>query len=526
MSLNSASQSLDPLREPAAPGAAEAINLRYWFFGFLAWLILLTTVGLVAFQRMEQGTAGCLGLWLLAVNLFYLSLCCLFVPLPTVWVILLLASHEVALVESVPLRVLVVSVACAAATTVANLNEYHLVTFALRYRRFGRVRETRLYRRAVAWLAVSPFWTITLFSFVPIPVDVVRLLAIGARYSRVRFAGAYFLGRVVRYGLLALSSVGLRLTVVEIFWIQAVLVALAGLKVAVSAVRRAKSSRRRSFMLSSVAVVVAGLVWGAAPPAQPATAQPTSGPATQPADAPTIEGILDRMEARGDTVNDLTCEVRFTVEDLVGLAEFTKFGKIRYKRTQPNPSFLIEFYKMHEGGIVVKNRKEWYLFTDRWLYEAKSAGQTVIKREVIREGEVVDLFSLESAPFPIPFGQRKEEIRRNFLISLVSPQPSDPPDTDHLICVPKPGSRLADEYSRLEFYVSRRLNLPVKIVATEADPDGEPAKITTAVFPDLSAQNINTGLKLSAFKLPPETDGYQVIEEPLAQPVAEPPSRR
>lgn len=243
MTLNSAPQPLDPLAGPAAPAAVEAMNLRYWFGGFLVWLILLTGVGLLAFQRLEQGAAGCLGLWLLAISLFYLSLCCLFVPLPTVWVILLLASNEVALVESVPLRVLAVSVACAAATTLANLNEYHIVTFALRYRRFGWVRETRLYRRAVAWLAVSPFWTITLFSFIPIPVDVVRLLAIGARYPRVRFAGAYFLGRVVRYGLLALTAVGLRLTVIDIIWIQAVLVALAGLKVAVSAIRRRKSSQ-------------------------------------------------------------------------------------------------------------------------------------------------------------------------------------------------------------------------------------------------------------------------------------------
>lgn len=226
------------MQGPGDIRSADEANLRRWFVAFLSWLAMLAAVGVWAFGRLEAGHADGMGVWLLAVGMFYLSLCCLFFPLPTAWIVLLLASNDVALVDSVALRMALVAVSCAAATAVANLNEYHILTFMLRYRAVGRVRETRLYHTAAAWFAVSPFWTITAFSFIPIPVDVVRILAIVARYSRVRFAGAYFVGRVLRYGLFALSSVGLNLSTLDIAVIQGVLVVLAGLKVVHAMIRR------------------------------------------------------------------------------------------------------------------------------------------------------------------------------------------------------------------------------------------------------------------------------------------------
>jgi hypothetical protein len=257
-------------------------------------------------------------------------------------------------------------------------------------------------------------------------------------------------------------------------------------------------------------------------PARPPSSQPATQPSTQPAIRADekIDAILRKMEEMGDQVDDLACKIEYTVEDLIGLDEFTRFGRILYKRAEPNPAFLIVFEKTHQGGIVLR-RKEWYLFKDRWLYEAKEASKTVIRREVIREGEKIDLFNLESSPFPIPFGQRRDEILKHFRVTLAPPASGDPPQTDHLVCVPRPGSRLSEQYSRMDFYVSRSPHLPTRIVAFEpdpGDPNGNPAKIIRAAFPDLVRDKINTGVTLDAFQLPPDTKDFHVIEEPLAPP--------
>ena len=180
----------------------------------------LFAVALLMFTRYEAGDPHALALWLLALTGFYVSLCNSLVPLPTSWVFLLLASDDVMLFESAWLRVAVVAVLGSTATMMANLNEYHIFGYFLRARLGDRIRATHVYRWAIRWFDVSPFQTLTLIAFIPVPVDFVRWLAILRRYPRWRFAAAYWLGRLPRYALLAGISVALRLSTWEIILIQ------------------------------------------------------------------------------------------------------------------------------------------------------------------------------------------------------------------------------------------------------------------------------------------------------------------
>ena len=225
-------------RGPTAGADTDGYHLRRWFAVFLLWLGGLALTGLAAFTRYEAGVVEAQGVWLVSIVLFYLSICCVFFPAPSAWIVMLLASNEVALIEFVPLRVLVVACACGFATGMANLNEYHIITFFLRYGRAAKVRQARAYQVAARWFGVAPFAVIAVVGFLPIPVDVVRWLAIAYRYSRRRFFLAYFVGRSARYGLLAASTVWLSLGWWEIMAVQAVLVLLAGAKVLHSFLRK------------------------------------------------------------------------------------------------------------------------------------------------------------------------------------------------------------------------------------------------------------------------------------------------
>jgi uncharacterized membrane protein YdjX (TVP38/TMEM64 family) len=77
------------------------------------------------------------------------------------------------------------------------------VTFLYRFRPVRRIRMTRLYGRLARWFARAPFATLAAASFLPVPVDFVRLLAISEGYSRWRFALGSVVGRWPRYLLLA-----------------------------------------------------------------------------------------------------------------------------------------------------------------------------------------------------------------------------------------------------------------------------------------------------------------------------------
>ncbi|MDD4892287.1 MAG: hypothetical protein PHU85_20385, partial [Phycisphaerae bacterium] len=49
----------------------------------------------------------------------------------------------------------------------------------------------------------AAWWTVVAFAFLPLPVDVIRLLAITFKYPRWRFAVACFVGRLARYAIMA-----------------------------------------------------------------------------------------------------------------------------------------------------------------------------------------------------------------------------------------------------------------------------------------------------------------------------------
>jgi membrane protein YqaA with SNARE-associated domain len=185
-------------------------------------------------ERHAAGVAGAQRIWLGSVYVFYLSLCCTFFPLPTAWIVMLLATRDAALVEAVVWRVLAVATLGALATCLANLNEYHIWMCLLRSRHLGRVRVTRLFRWARAKFEIAPFAVLVGFSFIPIPVDVVRWLAVACRYPRSRFFLAYFVGRWVRYGLLAWGTIWLELDWWPILWAQVGLVLLAAARFAVA----------------------------------------------------------------------------------------------------------------------------------------------------------------------------------------------------------------------------------------------------------------------------------------------------
>ncbi|MCK4628313.1 MAG: hypothetical protein KAT56_04880, partial [Sedimentisphaerales bacterium] len=122
--------------------------------------------------------------------------------------------------------ILIVAAVGALGTALANLNEYHVFTFLLRFGRAHRLRHTRLYKSAARWFEVSPFVLMTVVSFLPIPVDLIRWLAITHRYRRDHFFIASFVGRFLRYAILAATATCLRISWYGIVFIQLTLLTI------------------------------------------------------------------------------------------------------------------------------------------------------------------------------------------------------------------------------------------------------------------------------------------------------------
>ncbi len=224
------------------PHRDDGLNLRWWFIGFVAWLAALTVVSRLGLEGYEAGSRIGMAIWLSALYMFYMSLCCTFFPAPTTWIVMMMASNYVAaelnLSHHAVERMMAVASVGAFCTAMANLNEYHIFTFILRYGGVAKIRRTRFYAVAARWFGIRPFWTIVLFSFIPIPVDILRWLAITYRYPRLPYFFAYYLGRWVRYAGLAGVTIWGQFKWYHILIVQSTLAVVALVKIVQQFVRQ------------------------------------------------------------------------------------------------------------------------------------------------------------------------------------------------------------------------------------------------------------------------------------------------
>lgn len=124
----------------------------------------------------------------------YMSLAFTFLPLPTIPTVILMGK------TFSPVNVALIG---AVATTLANLNDYLIVSTIFISKKVQKIHQLPFYKFLIKNFEKHPFLIISLGSFIPISIDVIRLLAISHQYPISKFSLANFIGRFPRYFLLA-----------------------------------------------------------------------------------------------------------------------------------------------------------------------------------------------------------------------------------------------------------------------------------------------------------------------------------
>jgi len=217
---------MDEPKAVSVPLGPRQISWRKWVAGFFCFL--LGNAGLLALSRATPRFAG---FEILIILLVYMSLAFTFFPLPTAWIILWAAR------EMDPLSVSLVG---AVGTCIANLHDYYILNYLFGLERLRKAKGTKSYRNAVRWFSRAPFVTLAVASFLPLPIDVVRILTVSTGYPRRLYVLATFVGRFPRYLLLGYLSYELKLSNQAILVVLLVTVAIG---ITQAAVKKLKESR-------------------------------------------------------------------------------------------------------------------------------------------------------------------------------------------------------------------------------------------------------------------------------------------
>jgi outer membrane lipoprotein-sorting protein len=237
----------------------------------------------------------------------------------------------------------------------------------------------------------------------------------------------------------------------------------------------------RTWMLVLVAVAVVGPAGLAC--AQPPLVNPTgagsgaegdarSGAETRGAPAaaadPEVDRVLDALDARGRSLNQFAADVTLSEIDDATQAESQRTGRVWYQKRQGNDRIRVTFDKKAEGRFVKAEKVE-YLLDGGWLVDRDYRRSIEVKRQVLRPGEKINLLKLGEGPFPLPIGQPKAEVHREFEVSRGDPALQGPKGAAHVALRPREGTRLARKFAQIDVWVDPRTQMPVRIEALDAN---------------------------------------------------------
>lgn len=229
---------------------------------------------------------------------------------------------------------------------------------------------------------------------------------------------------------------------------------------------------------------------------------------------PAVEKILSRLEQR--KVDDLVAQVKWELSDVFADETDTKRGTIWFKEFDPVAKFLVHFDKKIVDGRE-RDLSEKHMFDGRWYHELQPKTKTLIRREVRRENDTSNPYKIGEGPFPLPFGQKKADLLREFEIRYTDQSEGGPAGADHLILTPRTGTRTGRLYRQVDFWVAREgkeAGLPVMVKAARKDGMGEVNEYMSVTMEKI---RVNDGFAASLFQIDLPA-GYEEITERLDPP--------
>jgi len=124
----------------------------------------------------------------------YMSLACNTIPLPATPVVLYMGREY---------PWLAVALVGGAATSLANLIDYEIFTSVFKTKLLGKLKDSEHSQASIRAFQKVAFLALVGANVVVFSWDLVRLVAIAARYPRLKYAAATFVGRTARYAVLA-----------------------------------------------------------------------------------------------------------------------------------------------------------------------------------------------------------------------------------------------------------------------------------------------------------------------------------
>ena len=249
-------------------------------------------------------------------------------------------------------------------------------------------------------------------------------------------------------------------------------------------------------------------VVGAMSCANPTLAQPAgSGSKDELSAQSSVDDILDAMDARGQGLKSFTADVKLGETDSATGDESTRSGKVWYQAVNDNSARIRVTFDTRQANGKISDDKLEYLLAGTDLTDRTYRTRTQTVRHIFKPGQKINLFKLGEGPFPLPIGQKKQDVYSQFDVKKIDAKKDDPAQTVQVQLVPKPDTRLERRFKSIDVWVGTKDHMPHRIETLDKNE-------STTRTTDLSNVQVNVPLTDADFKLPEiDKQNWQLHEE-------------
>src|SRR5437764_1492444 len=167
-------------------------------------------------------------------------------------------------------------------------------------------------------------------------------------------------------------------------------------------------------------------------------------PLTVWADAPlgpdsSLDAVLDALAARGKDLKDFSADVALHTADNRTGEDSAQIGKVVYDAANGNSRIRVSFDKKEtetgDGKRMTQKQRLDYVLEGGWLTDRDYQKKLEVRRQVLKPGQKMNLLKLGEGPFPLPIGQDKDEVKKQFEASKIPAAADDAKATVHITLV-------------------------------------------------------------------------------------------
>ena len=235
-----------------------------------------------------------------------------------------------------------------------------------------------------------------------------------------------------------------------------------------------------------------------------------------------VDQLLEALETADKDIMQVSTPVVLVKEFALAGDREARTGTLSYRRLdegdQTLKQFVVRFDRTITGQRMDERVRE-YIFDGEWLVEKFVDEKQFMKRQMVAPGQRWDPLRLGEGPFPVPIGQRRADILREYTAQMAT----DPAEglehprlreqsasTYQLVLEPRPELMDVADYERVRIWYNHDTLLPRMILATNFAGD-----VTTVVLQEVRT-NADAQLAANAFDTtpPPMGSGWDVTIEP------------